>query len=232
MGSLHAPSLEHPCAPRNKLASLKSDYSRVTSDYMPLLQIRTDFCLQLNTPERFSLQGQGLATTAAGAALATGGALAAATSAFAAKAGRDTARELRHSPATHGMSPARVAVTAIYTGHGIARTAAGSVLLAAGILAGEPIRLLQPVHIGYTGLSTYFGSTTLRAAMAVSSRMELHAILMLLPVITVAVQILTGVSRTQRPEYLVLGSLLLIAANILLTLRSMRRPKVRLPAAA
>ena len=63
--------------------------------------------------------------------------------------------------------------------------------------------------------------------MAISSRMELHAILMLLPVITVAAQIITGVSRTQRPEYLVLGSLLLIAANVLLTLRSMQRPKLQ-----
>ena len=148
-------------------------------------------------PELFSLQGESLATTAA---LALGGALAVATSAFAAKAGRDTARELRSSPATQGMNPARVAVTAIYTGHGVARTAAGSVLLAAGLLSREPARLLRPVHIGYAGLSTYFGSTTWRAGMAISSRIELHAILMLLPVITVAAQIVTGVSRTQRPE--------------------------------
>ena len=181
-------------------------------------------------PELFSLQGEGLASTAAGAALALGGALAVATSAFAAKAGRNTARQLRNSPATQGMSPARVAVTAIYTGHGIARTAAGSVLLAAGLLSGEPARLLRPVHIGYAGLSTYFGSTTWRTGMAISSRMELHAIMMLLPVLTVAVQLATGVSRTQRPEYLVLGSLLLIAANVLLTLLSMARPKLQLQA--
>ena len=61
--------------------------------------------------------------------------------------------------------------------------------------------------------------------MAISSRVEMHALLMLSPALALAVQTLTGISHPEKPEYLHLGALLLMTANIILTLRAATRSR-------
>ena len=173
----------------------------------------------------FTLPEGQIARTATGAGLALCGALVVALSAISAKGGRTAARALAQTALPQGMGPAKLAAAVLFTGHGIGRLGAGALMLTSGILSGEPTRILHPVHSGYAAVATSLGSTTWRVGMAISSRMEMHTLLMLAPALALAVQTLTGVSHPQKPEYLYLGATLLIAANLLLSLRAATRTK-------